>query len=325
MSSPRYLKQVLIEQAELDRLRERQIRDYSPEIRSMAKIQDDMQNILLRKDLSADEKLRMLSLPQMRFDKLKAETNTLRGETAIGGMEVPPIKKAKTKEEEKDKAEEDKAEEEAEEEEEEEPSITGKVSPIPAMHTPRTLGLGGRFIEKGQKLLDKIRNHPEIISANEKGEVVFQGKAVPDSKFYSLYHGMFTSGSNAKGAGLNEFLQALRLLDVQTDELSSESYRKAYGRTPLKGKVHHRGEQLMEVPLPKRAHKTPVRFAKSIGDTSRTFESPEASSPVDLPAADVMSKLTLSRGAKETHGKKKQEGKGLTRPPGNRPLILYVY
>ena len=93
----KFLKQVLVEQGELDRLRERQIRDYSPEIRSMVKIQDEIQQILLRTDLSPQQKLDLLSVPQSRFDHLKAETNTLQGQTASASPEVPkPVEKKAT-------------------------------------------------------------------------------------------------------------------------------------------------------------------------------------------------------------------------------------
>ena len=46
----RFIKRVLIDQAELDRLRARQLREYSPEIHTMARLQDQIINILKRED-----------------------------------------------------------------------------------------------------------------------------------------------------------------------------------------------------------------------------------------------------------------------------------
>ena len=56
------IKRVLIDQAELDRMRARQVREYSPEIQTMARLQDKIINILGREDLTADEKLSMISI-----------------------------------------------------------------------------------------------------------------------------------------------------------------------------------------------------------------------------------------------------------------------
>ena len=41
-----FIKRLLIDQAELDRIRARQIREYSPEIQNMARLQDQIINIL---------------------------------------------------------------------------------------------------------------------------------------------------------------------------------------------------------------------------------------------------------------------------------------
>ena len=64
----RFIKRVLIYQAELDRI---QIREYLPEIQTMARLQDHIINILGREDLTADEKLSMISSSDSRFSKLR--------------------------------------------------------------------------------------------------------------------------------------------------------------------------------------------------------------------------------------------------------------
>ena len=78
----RFIKRVLIDQAELDRLRARQLRKYSPEIQTMARLQDQIINILGQVDLTADEKLSMISSSDSRFSKLRGQTQILPAITA---------------------------------------------------------------------------------------------------------------------------------------------------------------------------------------------------------------------------------------------------
>ena len=74
-----FSKKVLIEQGELDRLQQRQLRDYSPELQSMARLQNHIRNIMSRKNLFAEERLNLISGEQIQFDKLKKETGVLSG------------------------------------------------------------------------------------------------------------------------------------------------------------------------------------------------------------------------------------------------------
>ena len=46
----RFIKRLLIDQAELDRLRARKLREYFPEIQTMARLQDQIINILGREN-----------------------------------------------------------------------------------------------------------------------------------------------------------------------------------------------------------------------------------------------------------------------------------
>jgi len=64
-------KKVLIEKAELDRLQQRQLRDYTPELHSMSNIQNEMNAVLRNRKLSATQKLHFLNSYSTRFDKLR--------------------------------------------------------------------------------------------------------------------------------------------------------------------------------------------------------------------------------------------------------------
>ena len=69
----------MIEQAELDRLLQRQLREYSPELQAMVRLLNNMMDITANKKLNAEERLNSISGLQIQFDKLKKETGLLSG------------------------------------------------------------------------------------------------------------------------------------------------------------------------------------------------------------------------------------------------------
>ena len=74
-----FCKKVLIEQAELDRLQQQQLREYSPELQAMVRLLNNMMDITANKKLNAEEQLNSISGFQIQFDKLKEETGLLSG------------------------------------------------------------------------------------------------------------------------------------------------------------------------------------------------------------------------------------------------------
>ena len=86
-----FSKKILIEQAELDRLQQRQLREYSPELHAMARLQNNIRDIMARKNLSAEERLNIISALQTRFDKLKKETGVLSGALPAQAAPSPPL------------------------------------------------------------------------------------------------------------------------------------------------------------------------------------------------------------------------------------------
>ena len=69
-----FTKKVQIEQAELDRLQQQQLRDYSQEPQAMGRLLNDIRDIMASKKLFGEEKINMISRLQIQFDKLKKET-----------------------------------------------------------------------------------------------------------------------------------------------------------------------------------------------------------------------------------------------------------
>ena len=75
--SKAFKKSVLVEAAEYDRLKQRNMREYQPDMSRLGRLQDQIHNILLNDKLSDQEKLALLAEPESHFNKLKSELGVL--------------------------------------------------------------------------------------------------------------------------------------------------------------------------------------------------------------------------------------------------------
>ena len=100
-SQSKFVKQVLVEEAEYERLRQNHYRNYSPQMRTMDTLKDFMLKTMMRKDLDDQQKIDLISGPQQLFNTLREETNTLNGESSTGGtaahLTAPKVEPTKTK------------------------------------------------------------------------------------------------------------------------------------------------------------------------------------------------------------------------------------
>ena len=87
--SKSYVKKVLVDEAELDRLQQRQIREYSLELASLSRLKSNMDSILRRSNLSPQEKLTRLAAAQGRFEKIRKDAGVL-SSTAAAAIALPP-------------------------------------------------------------------------------------------------------------------------------------------------------------------------------------------------------------------------------------------
>ena len=74
-----FSQKALIEQAELDRLQQWQLRKFSAELQAMVRLLNNMMDITVNKKLNAEEQLNSIFGLQIQFDKLKKETGLLCG------------------------------------------------------------------------------------------------------------------------------------------------------------------------------------------------------------------------------------------------------
>ena len=66
----KFVKQILVEESEYERLRQRQFKEYSLEIRTIVKLEQQIVEIIAQNDLDPQQKLDLISGLQQRFNQL---------------------------------------------------------------------------------------------------------------------------------------------------------------------------------------------------------------------------------------------------------------
>jgi hypothetical protein len=300
-----FAKKVLIDKGELDRLQQRQIRDFSPELQNMGELRSLMAELFEKKGLSDDAKLSLLKTYQARFDKLQKDTGlptTGALSATSNGPEI--VKKARAK---SNSTEDAVDEEEAIETDDHEESET-EDTPIDAKPAPLTIqqfGIQRMYEPKAKKLLLKITQHSDILTRNAAGEIVVHGKAEPGTNFDTLFKTMVTQKPNLNQHGIDKFLEALRSMGVRYNELSSKAVQAKYAPPPPSGSSKYQLATLKALPSSIAKVEPSVKYS-----TTKTSSS------------------SSSGGKRKTEAvKDEQGGNGLKmyRPPGKRPNIIYLY
>ena len=285
----------MVEEGEYDRLRQRQYRDYSPEIRTMVKLQEQIVQTLMRTDLDPQQKLDLISGPQQRFNLLREETNTLTGVTAakgVAGADAPKVEQAKAT------AKQEPVKDEA---------VPVKAEPIKVA-----------MPQNADKLMDLISNSPNIIRRNDQNELEVNGKAVPGTNFDELYAAVLSPRGSKHMPGMTELFGALRQLKIEAKDIVSKPIRAAFeSGVPRTGPLHH-NEKAIPADPPKSKPK-PKAPPKNKRRSTSPFEITEG--PLEVkPATRSTTKYNLERKGLSSVTNKTQSGKGL-----KFPRILYVY
>jgi len=201
-----FKKMSLIAQEELDRLKQRQLTSYNPELRSMVFLKDEMDQLLLRTDLPAEEKLKLFQTAQHRFQALRPDVQS----TTAGTTTSTPRAAA------------------ADEEEEASPIAEGELLAMgPSTGVPQSAtfarvvtNLPKQYRSKGTQLVEFFDEHPGRFSATSTGEMAIDGKPIPNSNFNDLIRHLYI-GHQQTPVGLEHFVSALRELNVPRTSISN--------------------------------------------------------------------------------------------------------
>ena len=163
----------------------------------------------------------------------------------------------------------------------------------------KNLKISQNFHNKYEKLVEKLSPYPHIINITDAGELVLNGKTIRTSNFKDLLTSLFQHRENLNLEGEDEFIDALRDLDITEQHLSSK---------------------------------------QSKAKLARSFTSTEPESPTKYEdAPDEMTGEGRGRKRKAHHlsfstkgdhvkkAKSRLDPKKLGLPPGTRPRILRLY
>ena len=202
MSIP-FKKMRLIQEEEYERLRQKQVASYNPELRVVAHLEDEMKDIMDSRSITPEDKLKL-------FEQLRLRSSEMRNQTkpaiALGGVSsilpIQPTEPLKI-----------------------EPVIVKKEEPIDE--------LMGRVSEKHKKnatkLIDIISSNPDVLSINDNQELVINGKIIPNTNFSDIFTSLYSerhSKSIAKIEGITSFLSALDSLHVPSKLITNKSLSK---------------------------------------------------------------------------------------------------
>ena len=198
---------MLIEQGELDRLQQRQISDYLPELHNMAVLRKQIAEVLTTKGMSADAKLSLLSTYQTLFDKLHKDIGMLSTGTLTNAASGPAVKKVNTdislnktnaSADDKDtSAQTDTSETDVERESETEIQFDEKSSPM----SVQQFGILRQYQQKSSKLFYEITQNPDVLTRNDAGDMVVFGRAQPGTDFDNLFKSMVGRTRDLKQPG----------------------------------------------------------------------------------------------------------------------------
>ena len=214
----------LMSEDEINRLKSKQITQYDPQVRTMAFLQTEIDDILTRKDLAPESIMALFQSAQSRFHSLKRKrTGEDLGpeeeqDVVAAAAQVAPIAQA----------------------------VAGGPPPPPQMlgipeapaptppppapfqgivvtqrrrtttpTTQRTLDIiPKKHVRKAEALYQVIKEHPEVLSWDEKGQMIIEGKPVKGTNITDLVHSLYTSCSTVLPRGLPQFASALETLNI---------------------------------------------------------------------------------------------------------------
>ena len=220
-----FSKYTLIEKGELDRLRQKQVRDHNPTLMTLANLKDKMDDVLVNEQLGSSERVKL-------FDSLMSSFQTLKQGAPLVATRGPDVEQI-VKEEPKIKTTK-------EEVPADQSSVKDIVEPTPVKSKSeedtqilekqvwKGINLANRHINSFNELKKYVDGNPGLISKNKKGELVLEGKTIPNSNFDDLVRNLYYSARSQNLTGRPQFLSTLKSISVPLKLIKSKDVQKTY-------------------------------------------------------------------------------------------------
>jgi hypothetical protein len=204
----------LVEEAELERLRQRQIREYDPSLNNLAKIQENILKLFEAPDMSDEVKYKILVSLQERFatlyNRFKNSTPYAAPTPPTMTEDVPP----------QAIVEQPAAPEQAA------PAVEPVQVPDvqkqarPGLLQFENFNIPSQYHQKLDTLQKFIQDHQDVISTNHKGELVLDGTPFQNSSFSDLIRGLYIRNQSMNLNGMSNLIGKLYQLNAPKALLS---------------------------------------------------------------------------------------------------------
>ena len=170
------------------------ISKHVPSLEQLSELDNEMQNILQNKNLSD-------------YEKVQRYYGVLQKKFSMENYNVPHIAVQES--------EKHHPEKEVKLEPHKKPSNLFKEIIIKSVHKP--------FQKKAEVLLELLKNQPDVINWNEKGELLYKGRHIEKSNVADLFHYIFSPTSKSSPIGKHEFLNAFDDLNIPKHFIKNRS------------------------------------------------------------------------------------------------------
>lgn len=209
-------KMVLVSQEELDRLRQKKLQQYNPTLRTMAFMDEDIEEILNNDHLTPEQKI---TLYQTARHRMRALTPRQTQEQVL-----PAMKESNTAP----------------------TNAPAQPNPQQAPPDPRLMqslkNISKSGIQNATSLISIISANPNLLSINERNQLVHKGNAIDGSNASDLIHSLYSSSKHLNLRGIDQFLSGLHDMNVPSTLINNTIIRSKYnpqigtGRIKLKSK-----------------------------------------------------------------------------------------
>jgi len=231
-----FRKFVLMSRNELDRIKERKIREYDQGLSALVRTEKDIEELLSDPTISNDEKLQSYYKLSEKFEKLRPiKTTQIPGTTTLAPINQSEATPPATEQE--DAMDELEAPEAATDtpplepaaamvalQAQQPPATIAALQAQPLPNQPPILNevnLPPQYHNKYSQLKTLIDLNPNIIRSSPNGEIVINNRILVDSSYNDLIRESYIHSLKHNIIGLPQFLQALNVIHADPSLISN--------------------------------------------------------------------------------------------------------
>ena len=236
----KYKTMTLIEEGELERLRQRQIKDYNPSLKSLVFVQEQIERLFNDSELDDENKHKILCYLQNKFGNLyKNFKNGPGAPTNVPPVVVPPVIAAEDGDpippadphvppgDEPNIDQQEQSDDEGQEDPEREEKDEKFADALNSGEFALQVNLPAQYQKKFELFQTFLNLHKNEIHANAGGEIVIDGIVIPNTSFTDLLRSFYIRSNSMNFIGLPNLLAKLKALKVDPEYFSNKDAKNA--------------------------------------------------------------------------------------------------